>query len=280
MNRSAWPKPGERWHDKQAHRDVLIVTHYVDEEEHVWFQEITSADSGTHEGMNYDTEGCDVNSFLEKYEKTELDPSDALTRQIDVKNTEMHLMINSDPTRVPRLVVRVENPEFRTCGMELHESIDYPIDDWNPFKSLAEQSREHIRESFFGDQAQGPDFPETVNFIEEIARDRLVKRAFIIGMKKSMEAMGLNTLRTEIKKAMIEFDGNDRKACENLIESLSNHGFKDAEELVRITENPEITLFMDEIWAPLQAHLQMVVDSGSKPQFLPVANDGDEIQPG
>ena len=265
-----WPKPGERWSHKDGQPDILITPDWNNEKGKVCFYEIVPAKPDRCEDLKLE-EDCDINSFMEIYEKSKLNLSDALTQQIDMGNTKMHLMINRDKTRLPRLVVQVENPKFPTCSMELHDE-NFTLSDpdlWNPLEFLAKQSRAGISENFFGADAKGPDFPKTVIYIEDIARDMALKRDFVIKMKKGMEDIGFNTLRTEIKKAMIEFDGDDNLSCENLAKSLSDNGLKDAKELILIVENPKITPFMDEVWMPMHAHLEKALENGLSPQFTP-----------
>ena len=251
------PKPGERWCSRPDYElpDIIIDPIYK------WpfsFHEILQPDADhPRERISSRIPYDDLDSLTNRYERLKPDPDNVITHRFSTGTVLLDLVFEPQSSRLSRLSVRIESPRFPVYEMEFND-----IDPTDPVEFLANIHRTRVRDGLFGMRAESPDFLATIAHVNNLKP--------------------VDSIYMDLIKAMKEFDGCHEQACEGLVDLLRGHELPglDSANIVRTRENPAVTLFMDEIWAPVQFFLQMEIDTGKPSPFTSGRNDGDAIEPG
>ena len=257
---TAWPRPGEKWCSKFDRPDMIIS-----EIDRIRFQAHKILPPDAYHSrerihpipVKYDHR--DINSFLARFEKPEIDMEDCITHWVSTATALVHLAFKPESTSMSYLSVRIETPDFPHCIMEFHE-----INPREPVEFLASLGRKNVRNRLFGVRAEIPDFPATVAGLESLKPG--------------------DELRGKINGIMQKFDGDHEQACEALVVLLRNSGLheRDPDNMVQTRENPAATLFMEQVWTPLRSYFRLEADAGMPSPFTSCLDDGEEnnLEPG
>ena len=261
MTNTVWPKTGERWvgRNNKSDNDVLIEDV---RKEQVCFCLIHDF---RREQKQSDLYNLDIDQFLKNYKKSTPVATQDIIHKINVGSTTLHLAFKPESTRLSHLYVKVENPDFPTCEMEINGSLIV-----DPLRYLAYLVPEEVEKMMFGIRANVPDFPATAAHVIDMASTTR------LGIYK-FSTHEVKILRTKAYAALKEFNGNHQYACEELFEDLRDFGFHKPEDMMQTRMNPTTIEFMEDVWTPVQSYLKEEIEAGRLLFPIPDCNDSHPV---
>ena len=253
MTDAAWPKPGERWTTRSDKSLADVLIHDIVKKQICYYVICKPDKYSGQEQKQSDPDYTGIDWFLENFRKSTPVFSGGITHEINVVPTTMHLAFEPESTRLSCLSVKVENPDFLTCEMEINGSA---ISD--PLEYLAYLVPAEVQKMMFGAQADIPDFPATAAHIIDMA-------ATTRSGLHDFSVQEVEILRTKAYAALDKFNGLHEHACKKLFEDLRDWGFRKPEDMMHTRKNPTMTEFMEEVWVPIQSYLKEEIEAGRLP---------------
>ena len=249
------PKPGERWCSKSDGPDVIVDK--IDRNRFSVRRIRPPNQDHPQECIVPAFDYIALDSFLETYEKLKTESPDLIVHQFSTGTELIEMAFEPESSRLSRLSVRIRNSRFPICTMEFND-----INPTNPVEYLANLDRNHVRDALFGLRTESPDFLATMVCVNDLK-------------------LG-DSIYEDLIKAMKEFDGCHKQACEGLVDLLRNQKLPDfdPECIIRTRENLAVATFMNDVWEPLRFFLQMEINTGRHLSFTPDRNDGNTPEPG
>ena len=262
MTDKIWPKPGERWINR--HNQNILIGDVVKNK--ICYFAIKKTEYLSEEQSKAEIY-ANIEWFLNEYKKSNHTPSDGITHEINVGPTSMHVTFEPKSTRLSRLVVKIENPDFQVYEMDINgKNIAEPL------RYLAYLDPAEVKKMMLGTTNDLPDLPATAAHITDIAKATRSNT-------HDFTAHDVKILRLTAYRALQEFNGNHQEACNELFEDLRDSGFHNPEYMLETRENPKTTEFMENVWDSIQSHLKEEIKAGRFSPFKSDRNDTNPVEP-